>query len=78
MTPDPADAIAIEHLLWARERGDGPAEVIDSVGITWPCARPPSWHDAQLALSVIRRRLSRKLMPRSATTSCSPTTCRPG
>jgi hypothetical protein len=62
MTADPvdADAIAIEHLLWAREQGCSPADVLASVGVGWPCRRPPRWDDAQFALAIRWRRLRRK------------------
>jgi hypothetical protein len=62
MTPDlvDADAIAIEHLLWAREQGCSPAEVLASVGVGRPCRRPPSWHDVQFVLAIHWRRLRRE------------------
>lgn len=47
-----ADAVAIEHLLWSRERGCSPADVIASVGVAWPSPRPPPWHDAQFVLAI--------------------------
>jgi hypothetical protein len=62
MTPDPVDAdvVAIEHLLWAREQGCSPADVLASVGVGWPCRRPPSWDDAQFVLAIRWRRLRRQ------------------
>lgn len=55
-----ADAIAIEHLLWAREQGCSPADVLASVGVGWPCRREATWHDAQFVLAIRWRRLHRK------------------
>jgi hypothetical protein len=64
MTRNPAntdaDAIAIEHLLWAREQGCSPNDVLTSVGVGWPCRRPPTWHDAQFVLAILWRRLRRR------------------
>lgn len=61
MTPDAADAdaIAIEHLLWAKEVESSPADVLTSIGVGWPCPRPPSWHDAQFALAIRWREMQR-------------------
>jgi hypothetical protein len=53
-----ADVVAIEHLLWAREQGCSPADVLASVGVGWPCRRPPSWGDAQFVLAIRWRRLA--------------------
>jgi hypothetical protein len=55
-----ADAIAIEHLLWAIEDGHGPELVLAAVGVRWPCRRPPTWHDVHLVLSLRWRRLTRQ------------------
>lgn len=47
-----ADAIAIEHVLWVREQGCSPADVIASVGVAWHSPPPPSWNDAQFVLAI--------------------------
>lgn len=48
---DQASAIAVEHVLWAKERGLSPIDIFGSVGMPWSTLREPSWDDAVLALS---------------------------
>jgi hypothetical protein len=48
---DPASTIAIEHVLWAKERGLSPLDIFRLVGMRWTSLREPSWDDAVLALS---------------------------
>lgn len=58
---DEADAVAIEHVLWAAGQGMSPASVLDSVGIVMPGA---SWDDAQMGLRLRWRAMQDAPRPR--------------
>jgi hypothetical protein len=54
-----ADALAIEHCLWAASQGLGPCDVIASIGGDPSDVPSATWHDAQLALSLVWEGLRR-------------------
>lgn len=53
-----ATGIAIEHVLWAAEKGLTPRQVLADAGIEWPRRSSPSWHDCVHGLAVAWRRLA--------------------
>jgi hypothetical protein len=53
------DALAIEHCLWAASQGLEPADVIASIGGDPSEVPSATWHDAQLALSLVWEGLRR-------------------
>lgn len=54
--PDDADAVAIEHVIWAAGEGLRPVDVLAAIGVFWAPAAP-TWDDVQLALRIAWRRL---------------------
>lgn len=58
---DISSQIAVEHLVWAAERGMTPRDVIEAVGRRWPGLAEPNWDDAKLVLTIKWRSLAATL-----------------
>lgn len=53
-----AQAVAIEHVLWAVGQRMTAREVLLAAGINWPEHSAPSWHDCVRGLAISWRRLA--------------------
>ena len=63
---DQASAVAVEHVLWAKQAGETPLQIFQLIGMRWSSLREPTWDDAVLALSRTWRSLPTNTARRAA------------